>query len=145
MSDHEFENYLTLISRFLRLSPAQREAIGEELRDHFESRLAELINSGKSHHEAVRLALAEFGDAAGLAADFSHISQARRRRLVMRCTVASVVALAAAVFVAMAVWPENRAGQGARNALADNAAKAPEKPAAAIIPTEHDLNAETEA
>jgi hypothetical protein len=36
MSDHEFENYLTLISRFLRLSPAQREAIGEELRDHFD-------------------------------------------------------------------------------------------------------------
>ncbi len=90
MPDHEFENYLTLISRFLRLSPAQREAIGEELRDHFESRLTELINAGKSHDEAVRLALAEFGDAAGLAAEFSHISQARRRRLVMRCTVASV-------------------------------------------------------
>jgi hypothetical protein len=145
MSDHEFENYLTLISRFLRLSPAQRDAIGEELRDHFESRLTELINAGKSHDEAVRLALAEFGDAAGLAAEFSHISQARRRRLVMRCTVASVVALAAAVFVAMAVWPENHAGQGARNALAENAVKAPEKQGTTPIPTEDSLTAETEA
>jgi hypothetical protein len=143
MPDHEFENYLTLISRFLRLSPAQRAAIGEELRDHFESRLTELINAGKSHDEAVRLALAEFGDAAGLAAEFSHISQARRRRLVMRCTVASVAALAAAVFVAMAVWPDHH-GRVVRDAMADNAAKAPEKPPAAT-PTESDLNAETEA
>lgn len=145
MSDHEFENYLTLISRFLRLSRTQREAIGEELRDHFESRLAELIDAGKSHHDAVRLALAEFGDAAGLAAEFTHISIAHRRRLVMRCTVASVAALAAAVLVAMAVWPENRAGQGARNALAENAVRVPEKSGAASVPTEDSLTAETEA
>jgi hypothetical protein len=144
MPEHEFENYLTLISRFLRLSPAQREAIGEELRDHFESRLTELINAGKSHDEAVRLALAEFGDAAGLAAEFSHISQARRRRLIMRCTVATVSALAAAVFVAMAVWPDHR-GRVVKDAMADNAAKAPEKSGAAVIPTEDSLNAETEA
>ena len=144
MPDHEFENYLTLISRFLRLSPAQREAIGEELRDHFESRLTELINAGKSHDEAVRLALAEFGDAAGLAAEFSHISQARRRRLVMRCTVASVAALAAAVFVAMAVWPDHH-GRVVRDAMADNAAKTPEKTAAGPIPTADSMTAETEA
>jgi hypothetical protein len=144
MPDHEFENYLTLISRFLRLSPAQREAIGEELRDHFESRLTELINAGKSHDEAVRLALAEFGDAAGLAAEFSHISQARRRRLVMRCTVASVAALAAAVFVAMAVWPDHH-GRIVKDAMADNAAKSPEKATTEPIPTEGSLTAETEA
>jgi hypothetical protein len=125
------------------LSPAQREAIGEELRDHFESRLTELINAGKSHDEAVRLALAEFGDAAGLAAEFTHISIARRRRLVMRCTVASVVALAAAVFMAMAIWPDNH--RVVKDAMADNAAKSPEKSEAAVIPTEDSLNAETEA
>src|SRR3954468_20998265 len=56
MSDREFENYLTLIGRLLRLSPAQREAIGEELRDHFESRLAELVERGLAHDEAVRIA-----------------------------------------------------------------------------------------
>ncbi len=119
MSDHEFENYLTLISRFLRLSPTQREAIGEELRDHFESRLAELVSRGLSHDEAVRLALEEFGDAAGLAASFSSIIQTRRRRLIMRCTVASVAALAAAVVIAMAVWPDNHAGRVVGNAVAE--------------------------
>jgi hypothetical protein len=126
MSEHEFENYLTLISRFLRLSPAQREAIGEELRDHFESRLAELVDRGHSHAEAVRLALEEFGDAAGLAANFSSITQTRRRRLIMRCTVASVAALAAAVVVAMAVWPENHAGRIVGNAVADTKEQRPD-------------------
>ncbi len=118
MSDHEFENYLTLIGRLLRLSSTQRQAIGEELRDHFESRLAELIGRGLSHDEAVRLALEEFGDAAGLAASFSSIVQTRRRRLIMRCTALSVAALAGAVLVAMAVWPENQAGRMVGNAVA---------------------------
>jgi hypothetical protein len=125
MSEGEFENYLMLIGRLLRLSPAQREAIGEELRDHFESRLAELLERGLAHDEAVRIALEEFGDAAGLAASFTSISQTRRRRLIMRCTVASVAALAAAVVVAMAVWPENHAGKIVQRAVADT--KASEK------------------
>src|SRR5262249_20223714 len=114
------------ISRFLRLSSPQREAIGAELRDHFESRLAELVSQGRSHEEAVRMALEEFGDAAGLAAQFSYITQSRRRRLIMRCTVASVAALAAAVFVAMAMWPDQRAGTPINRAVADVADKKPD-------------------
>jgi hypothetical protein len=128
MSDREFENYLTLIGRLLRLSPAQREAIGEELRDHFESRLAELLERGLAHDEAVRIALEEFGDAAGLAASFTSISQTRRRRLIMRCTVASVTAIAAAVVVAMAVWPENHAGRVVAKAEAQNEEKRASSP-----------------
>ncbi|HTQ39737.1 MAG TPA: permease prefix domain 1-containing protein [Pirellulales bacterium] len=119
MSDREFENYLTLIGRLLRLSSAQRQAIGEELRDHFESRLAELINRGFSHTQAVQLALEEFGDAAGLAARFSTISQTRNRRLIMRCTLASVIGLAAAVLVALALWPDNHAPKMIDRAAAD--------------------------
>jgi hypothetical protein len=110
MSDQEFENYLTLIGQLLRLSSTQRKAIGEELRDHFESRLTELVESGMSHTEAVRMALEEFGDAAGLAAQFTTVSQTRRRRLIMRCTVGTVAALAAVLVVAMAAWPERQAG-----------------------------------
>ncbi|HZZ26964.1 MAG TPA: permease prefix domain 1-containing protein [Pirellulales bacterium] len=109
MSDREFENYLTLIGRLLRLNSKQREAIGEELRDHFESRLAELMGSGFTHERAVQIALEEFGDAAGLATQFSKISQTRKRRILMRCTIASVLGLAAAVFLALAVWPDNHA------------------------------------
>jgi hypothetical protein len=142
MSDHEFENYLTLIGRLLRLSSSQREAIGEELRDHFESRLVELVESGLSHHEAVRLALEEFGDAAGLAAQFSKVSQTRKRRLVMRCTVGSVAALAAAIVIAMASWPEQQAGLVMERAGAQTAEKQKEeKPA---IPARDEAFAETE-
>jgi hypothetical protein len=109
MSDREFENYLMLIGRLLRLSAAQREAIGAELRDHFESRLTELTSRGISHDAAVQIALEEFGDAAGLAAQFSRIAQTRKRRLIMRCTLASAAALAAALVVAISLWPENHA------------------------------------
>src|SRR5438552_12305069 len=117
MSGREFENYLTLIGRLLRLSAAQREAIGAELRDHFESRLTELTARGLSHEAAVQIALEEFGDAAGLAAQFSRIAQTRKRRLIMRCTLASATALAAALVVAISLWPEGRAGR-----LVDHAA-----------------------
>ena len=109
MSDREFENYLTLIGRLLRLSTAQRDSIGAELRDHFESRLNELTSRGLSHDAAVKIALEEFGDAAGLAAQFSRIAQNRKRRLIMRCTLASAAALAAALVVAISLWPENHA------------------------------------
>jgi hypothetical protein len=34
MSEREFELYLSLLSRFLRLNPNQREEIADELRDH---------------------------------------------------------------------------------------------------------------
>src|SRR5215471_533632 len=109
MSDREFENYLTLIGRLLRLSAAQRDAIGAELRDHFESRLTELTSRGLSHDAAVQIALEEFGDAAGLAAQFSRIAQTRKRRFIMRCTLASAAALAVALVVAVSLWPENHA------------------------------------
>ena len=41
MSEHEFEAYLNLLARTLRLSDAQREQIAGELRDHLEARLAD--------------------------------------------------------------------------------------------------------
>jgi len=125
MSDHEFENYLTLIGRLLRLSRTQRQAIGEELRDHFESRLAELTGRDISHAEAVRIALEEFGDAAGLAAHFSSIAQTRKRRIIMRCTVASVTALAAAFVVALCLWPDTPAHKLIPHATADGTDKQP--------------------
>ncbi|HZN36792.1 MAG TPA: permease prefix domain 1-containing protein, partial [Pirellulaceae bacterium] len=66
MSDREFNNYLTLLAGLLRLGEKQRQAIAEELRSHLEDRLEELLASGMTREEAIRRALAEFGDAAGL-------------------------------------------------------------------------------
>lgn len=106
MSEREFESYLTLLCRLLRLDGHQREAIARELRDHLEERLAELEKAGVAHDEAVRLALDEFGDAAGLAADFSSIARTVRRRWIMRATLGTAVATAALVMMAMALWPD---------------------------------------
>jgi hypothetical protein len=126
MSDQEFENYLTLIGRLLRLSHTQRQAIGEELRDHFESRVSEQTGRGMQHAEAIRMALEEFGDAAGLAAHFSSIAQTRKRRIIMRCTVGSIAALATALVIALSLWPDSHAPKAINRAVADT----PEKPKA---------------
>ena len=105
MSEQEFELYLSLLGRMLRLDSAQREQIADELRDHFEERLDELIRLGHSRPEAIARTLEEFGDAAGLAAHFTHISHRRKKRLIMRCTLGTIVGMAAAILVVAALWP----------------------------------------
>ena len=112
MSDREFEHYLALLTRLLRLGGKQREKIAGELRAHLEDRLEELLARGVSREEAVRRALEEFGDAAGLAAEFVSLSRNRRRRWLMRLTtfsVAATVLLAAGLAI---VWPGRNAGPG---------------------------------
>ena len=107
MPEHDFELYLSLLSRFLRLKPAQRDEIADELRDHLEERLQELSARGLSHDEAIKAALDEFGDAAELAHHFTHVAHIRRRRKIMRYTVGTVAALAVSLLVATAFWPES--------------------------------------
>ena len=80
MSEREFEAYLNLLARTLRLSGKQRQRIAGELRDHMETRLDELIEQGMSRDEAVLAALDEFGDASVLSHDFLDIAHAQRRR-----------------------------------------------------------------
>lgn len=105
MSDREFEIYLSLLSRFLRLKPEQRDEIADELRDHLQQRLDELTRAGMPREDAVQRALEEFGDASELAAHFTRIARERKRRLIMRFTMGSIAATAAAILVAMAFWP----------------------------------------
>jgi hypothetical protein len=106
MSQQEFDAYLRLLGRFLRLSDAQREAIASELQDHMEERLAELLEQGYTREDAIQTALGEFGDAAALAADFGRVG--RRRRWIMR-TTAATVGLAATILIVSFLLPENRA------------------------------------
>src|SRR5437763_16921227 len=120
MSDHEFDNYLTLLSRLLRLSGKQRDQISDELRAHLEDRLEELKARGVSHEAAVRQALEEFGDAAGLAGQFVAISRNRKRRWLVRLTTFSVAAtllLAAGIAI---FWPGRNAAPGVASAVAQN-------------------------
>src|SRR5687767_10357401 len=112
MSDREFENYLALLSSLLRLDRKQQASIADELRAHLEDRLEELLARGVSHDDAVRQALAEFGDAAGLAGQFGAISMNRKRRWLMRLTTFSVAAtllLAAGLAI---FWPGRNAAPG---------------------------------
>src|SRR5262245_14662853 len=131
MSDREFENYLTLLAGLLQLSGKQREAIAEELRSHLEDRLEELLAGGVSREEAVKQALAEFGDAAGLAGQFAAISRNRKRRWLVRLTTLSVAATLLVAASLVICWPGRNAGPGVAVVVAQ-APKGPDPFAAPV-------------
>jgi len=105
MSEREFESYLRLLSRFLGLNQAQREAIGLELRGHMEDRLEELLGRGYTRDEAITAILDEFGDTAALASEFGKIG--RRRKWIMRTTTGTIAA-AVCILVVSFLMPEHR-------------------------------------
>jgi hypothetical protein len=106
MSDAQFNRYLALLGSLLRLSRQQKLAIAEELRDHLEQRTRELVEDGVGDDEAVSLALEEFGDAARLAAELNRTAALRRRRWIVRTTIGTLAASAAAAVTLMSLWPE---------------------------------------
>ncbi len=89
MPEREFEIYLSVLSRLLRLNSTQKDAIADELRDHLEERLADLMASGLSRDDAIKQALDDFGDVSGLALDFTQASLTPLRRIAMRTTLAA--------------------------------------------------------
>jgi len=124
MSNEEFENYLALVSRLLRLSPGQRDQIGEELRDHLETRTAELVESGAERTAAVKQAIEEFGDAAVFAESFKNVSVQNRKRWMMRFATVSTAVACLVVVYAMAMWPDGaRFGTPSYSTALDDAAK----------------------
>jgi len=54
MSNEEFENYIALVSRLLQLRGKQQEQISVELRDHLQTRAAELESTGETKQAALR-------------------------------------------------------------------------------------------
>ena len=106
MPEREFELYLSVLSRLLRLNPQQKDAIADELRDHLEERFEELVRSGVPRDDAIRQALDEFGDAAGLAVDFTAVSKKRIRRLIMRSTAAVTALIALIAFFLADLQPQ---------------------------------------
>ncbi len=110
MSEQEFEAYLDLLARMLKLTPTQRDAIAHELRDHMEDRLEELQARGVPRDEAVRLALDEFGDANVLASEFTSIAKQRNRRRMMQTTFGTLAACAAIALSISFLLPNNQQG-----------------------------------
>ena len=152
MSHREFQDYVGLLGRLLRLRTAQREAIEEELRAHMEERFAALSSQGIEPEQAVSMALAEFGDAAALAAEFTAISRLQKRRWMMRFTIGSIAATILLTAVAVSIWP-NQPGELAENAAqaqqveqpAPPTTEAPPPPSAEQRADEQSANADTEA
>lgn len=123
MSQQEFENYLALLTRLLKVAPQQREQLAEEFRAHLDDRLEELVAGGMQREKAVHQAIGEFGDAASLAAELAQIAQRRRRRLIMRMSYAGVAALALVGLLVFALWPDGRQVQGPPAAVAQGGAQ----------------------
>src|SRR5580692_5111799 len=123
MSEQEFDLYLKLLAKCLRLTSGQRELIADELRDHLEERLEELARAGVPRERAVAQALDEFGDAAVLAAHFTTIARLKRRRILMRLSLGSVGVLTAALLIGYAFWPDNRALRGPERIVAQEKPK----------------------
>lgn len=94
MSEREFEAYLNLLARTLKLSEAQRARIAGELRDHLEARMEELTDAGLDREAAILQALDEFGDANVLAKDLTEPQRRLRRRRLMQTSFATLATAA---------------------------------------------------
>ena len=105
MSDQEFKNYVALISKLLHLKQGQQESIGGELKDHLQTRVADLIDDGVPEEAAFQQALEEFGDAAAMARNFQSVLDLKRRRWMMRFTTLAVAGAFLAAIFTMAMWP----------------------------------------
>jgi hypothetical protein len=144
MSEHEFEKFLALLSGMLKLDAGQRDEIAGELRDHLEARLSELLAEGVPREKAILVALEEFGDAAGLAAEFLHIVRHQRRRKIMRLTAGSLAATVAIVLGSMAFWPDSHPVQVTPRAVAEQPGAATGASTTLTEPTVEENNATTE-
>jgi hypothetical protein len=78
-----------------------------------DERLVDLQREGWQRDAAIQQALGEFGDAAGMAAQFSLVSQRRYRRWMMRMATASVTSAFMVIVLFVSFWPA-----GGRVALA---------------------------
>lgn len=105
MSEQEFDLYLRLMARLLKLSQEQERAIADELRDHMEERFTELVRAGLPREQAIERALMEFGDAASLAGEFSALASRRRKRFWGRLSLAGTGAAALVTVGLVSLWP----------------------------------------
>lgn len=119
MSSPEFERFLDDLCRSLKLRRSQRAAIREELEDHFESCVDDLIAEGMSRADAVREAVREFGDAVNLAQRFGRIG--RERTWIMRSALAASIVAASAVVTSFLIPADTRNVFAPQGVVADDA------------------------
>ncbi len=122
----EFDEFLRTLTRLLRLGTRQRQAIVEELQSHLEARYEDLVNEGVEPREAASRALAEFGDAAALAAELSTWSRLKRRRRLMRWTTGTLVGTLMLALAVVGLWQDRPSPWGGSPVMAQQeSAKSP--------------------
>ena len=136
MSDQEFESYIALVGKLLRLNRRQRDQIAGELQDHLQTRLGELQKEGVPKQEAIKQALEEFGDAAAMANNFYTVFQHNKRRWMMRFFTFSILGCFVAVVLMMALWPAGARFGTPGSATAQNPEANPTDVSQAVEPNE---------
>ncbi len=129
MPDSAFDPFLSEVARALGQRPEQSAAVTDELRDHLEERLAELLKRGVPRESAVQTAIDELGNAATLAAEFNTVSRDLRRRWIMRYATATVAAAVLVLLVTAAFWPNTPGVPLAPQATAQEGTPPKETPA----------------
>lgn len=95
--------WLDVMVSMLRLPPAERGEVREELESHLRDRVRDLMLGGLDSEEAMARAVGELGDAADLAERFGAVRRDQRRRSVMNVLGLGVAAGAAVVSIAALV------------------------------------------
>ncbi|QDT55188.1 hypothetical protein Pan44_32300 [Caulifigura coniformis] len=129
MAEHEFERFLGVLSRLLKLSSKETAAVADEICDHLEERYSELIGRGVSRDDAVKRALDEFDDAGEFAAKLNQLVRQRTRRRIMTGALTTAAASALAILITTAFWPDQRlAGNGVAQTAAVQQSQPPATP-----------------
>ena len=125
-----FDDFLQTLAHLLHLGARQRQAIIEELQSHLEARYEDLVREGVAPREAAARALAEFGDAAALAAELSTWFHLKRRRRLMRWTTGTLAGMFLLATAVIALWPDRPGPWGSAPAMAQQKpAQAASRPA----------------
>lgn len=126
MSKRDFDARLQVLCRLLKLDSEQAAAVSRDLRQQLDQRVEEIVRTGKPRSDAIDQAIEEFGDAAGMAADLTRVSQRLIRRWVTGATLVSAVALTVALgAVLMLEWRSLPVAQVAAPTVQFEAASAP--------------------
>lgn len=90
------DSWLAVLVRLLDVAGRQADAIRDEIEAHLRERVRDLMITGRSEAEAIRIAIGELGEVADLARRFSHASRSRTRRIIMNAAVLAFGAIGVA-------------------------------------------------
>ncbi|MEO1716862.1 MAG: permease prefix domain 1-containing protein [Planctomycetota bacterium] len=114
------DRWLDVFVRLLRVPKADAQRIRDELEDHLRARVDDLMVTGQSEPEAVRLAVAELGETAELARQFQTAAKPHRRRTMLAASaiVSAGLVTSAVLLTQPAAPPPLSSGSAASQAAA---------------------------